>query len=223
MKKQLTLLTLCALLFGACKKDNVEKETPKIITVPEQETQQAVVGTPVTTNGISYTEMNQQVAYNKFITLDADKNGQNDFYFTSVLIYHDSQAHMYLMASPVSKSGAKLMLDSRQELVMNGMWAAPLNEGTEISATATTNNIWSNFMIKGVALNVIDHGTAVKTYQGPWVGTNNKYLATQIVINGQVHYGWVKITQTANEAAITITGFAYNTTAGAKILAGQKQ
>lgn len=220
------MLAISALLaLQACKKDN-NNATPNepltaIPQIPPQENQKAVTGITENNNGIIYTQINQELSYNKFITIDADGNGQNDFYFTSVLIYHDNQAHMYLLASPVSKAGGKIQLDTLQELVMNGMWAKPLDAGTSINATAQPNCIWSSFMIKGVTLDVIDNTPNAKTFYGPWVGKADKYLAIQVRINGAIHNGWVRISHTVGEQRMILTGYAYNATPVEAIKAGQ--
>jgi len=225
MKKYVMLAISALLALQACKKDNQQapEEQPlkEIPQIPVQENQKAITGITVDNNGIVYTQINQELSYNKFITIDADGNGQNDFYFTSVLIYHDNQSHMYLLASPVSKAGGKLQLDTLQELVMNGMWAKPLDAGTNINSTAQPNCVWSSFMIKGVTLDVIDNSPQAKTFNGPWVGKADKYLAIQLRINGKIHNGWVRISHTAGEQRMVLTGYAYNATPVETIKAGQ--
>jgi hypothetical protein len=224
MKKYVLMALSALLLLQACKKDGnetPEKPLPVIPPVPVQESQKAVTGVTVNNNGIVYTQINQELSYNKFITIDANADGKNDFYFTSVLIYHDEQAHMYLLASPVSKNGGKLQLDEREELVMNGMWAKPMDAGTVINASPAAHTIWSNFMIKGVTLDVIDKGTPDKTFNGPWVGKQDKYLALQIRSDDQVHYGWVRVSHNAGEQRLVLTGYAYNASPAEAINAGQ--
>lgn len=208
------------LLFQACEK---EKAPDQVIIpeIPSQETQAPSTGTTVNNGSISYTTINQELAYNKFIALDVDNNGKNDFYFTSVLIYHGGQSHLYLLASPVSANGGKLLLDDTEELVMNGMWAKPLNAGTGISPVVSGNTVWSNYMVKGVVLDVIQDNSNL--FNGPWVGKQDYYMAIQVLISGKAHYGWVRISHTVNEERIIISGFAYNTVAEEGINAGQSQ
>lgn len=226
MKKYLLTAMCAALFFSSCKKENnlqvqPDEKPTTIPTIPAQENQQAITGVTVNNNGIVYTQFNQELSYNKFLTVDVDGNGKNDFYFTSVLIYHDKQAHMYLTASPISENGGMLQLDETQELVMNAMWAKPLNADTEIYSTPGSNTIWSNFMVKGVALDVVDTGVPVKIFNGPWVNRQDKYLAMRIRINGAVHYGWLRMSHSAGEQRMVLTGYAYNTVTGESIKAGQ--
>jgi hypothetical protein len=59
---------------------------------------------------------------------------------------------------------------------------------------------------------------------GMWVNVTNHYLGFEFKTNGQVHYGWARLT-VLNGPGITIntrlTGYAYNTVPGQQILAGQ--
>jgi hypothetical protein len=222
MKTNLTLVLGAILLLGACKKEKNPQQEPLIPLIPEQETSQPVNGTTATNNSIVYTQINRELSYNKFITIDADNNGKNDFYFTSVLVGMDNQSHLFLMASPVSASGAKLLLDDSQELVI-GMWSKPVNADTPISATEPANTGWSNYMIKGMLLDVIEHDAQENTFNGPWVAKADKYLPMQLMIGGKVHYGWIHFTHTVNEKRMIIAGFAYNNVAGQAIRAGQIQ
>jgi hypothetical protein len=226
MNKYVILALSAAFILSSCRKDNDTKPEPdEVLTtipaVPAQEGQQPITGITANNNGIVYTQFNKELSYNKFLTIDADGNGENDFYFTSVLIYHDGQSHLYLTASPVSKNGGMLQLDETQELLTNGMWTRPLDAGAEIGSTPGPNTIWSNFMIKGVALDVVETTSGGKTFNGPWVGKQDKYLALRIRINGAVHYGWVRMSHSANEERLILTGYAYNSVAGEKIKAGQ--
>lgn len=55
-----------------------------------------------------------------------------------------------------------------------------------------------------------------------WSGKNDKYLGLRIVINGQKHYGWARLSVTSSTQWV-ISDYAYNTTPNSPILAGQKE
>ncbi|MFA6277766.1 MAG: hypothetical protein WC622_13510 [Pedobacter sp.] len=222
MKKHITLALCAILLIGACKKEENILKDPENPLIPIQENNSPVNGTRVVKNSIVYTQIDQELAYNKFITIDADNNGKNDFYFTTVLVGKDNLSHLFFQASPVSTSGAKLMLNNSQELVI-GMWGKAIDAGTQINATTAFNTIWSNFMIKGMLLDIIENPAQTKTYDGPWLAKIDKYLAMQIIIGGKVHYGWIHLSHIANEAKMRIVSFAYNDVANEPIAAGQTQ
>jgi hypothetical protein len=58
---------------------------------------------------------------------------------------------------------------------------------------------------------------------GPFKNVTNKYLGVKILIGGQTHEGWVRLTLNLDKGKITgaITGYAFNTLANAGIAAGQ--
>ena len=61
---------------------------------------------------------------------------------------------------------------------------------------------------------------------GQWLYTKNRYLGLQFVINGQVHYGWARLTvtlppQPASGILATLTGYAYETDANKPIITGK--
>jgi hypothetical protein len=60
---------------------------------------------------------------------------------------------------------------------------------------------------------------------GPWKGATNRYLGLKFLINGEVHFGWARLTvrtDSRREAVhATLTGYAYETNVNTPILAGQ--
>lgn len=63
--------------------------------------------------------------------------------------------------------------------------------------------------------------------RGYWGGNpKNRYLGVKFQLNGQTHYGWIRLTVTSNlklnkpTLEATITGYAYETVANKPILAG---
>jgi hypothetical protein len=72
-------------------------------------------------------------------------------------------------------------------------------------------------------------GESCKTYcglpgfSGPWVHTGDGFLGVRFLINGETHYGWVRISATAGPKVslfATITGYAYNTVANQGLVMG---
>jgi len=61
---------------------------------------------------------------------------------------------------------------------------------------------------------------------GQWLDTKNRYLGLQFVINGQVHYGWARLTvtfppQPSRGILAILTGYAYETVPGEPIITGK--
>jgi hypothetical protein len=56
---------------------------------------------------------------------------------------------------------------------------------------------------------------------GPWIGVTGRYLGLKFMINGEVHYGWARLTVGKRLSHIVLTGYAYETIANRPIKAGQ--
>ena len=54
---------------------------------------------------------------------------------------------------------------------------------------------------------------------GPWLNTNDRYLGVKLMIQGQVHFGWVRM-NVGGLNPILITGYAYETVPGKTIIEG---
>lgn len=58
------------------------------------------------------------------------------------------------------------------------------------------------------------------SFFGPFANATNRYLGFKFLINGQVHYGWARMTVTNALRNVVITGYAYETTPNSKIIEG---
>ena len=56
---------------------------------------------------------------------------------------------------------------------------------------------------------------------GPWAGGKSGYLGLKFMINGQIHFGWARVTVTKHIGEVVLTGYAYETTANKHLKAGQ--
>lgn len=76
-----------------------------------------------------------------------------------------------------------------------------------------------------------DAATSQYSDLGQWIskgkGVGHRYLGLKFVINGEVHYGWARISVTVahhrqyDDVVATLTGYAYETVADKPITAGQ--
>ena len=55
---------------------------------------------------------------------------------------------------------------------------------------------------------------------GPWINATNRYLGFKFLINGQVHFGWARVTVTNEIRNVVLTGYAYETTPNKAIIEG---
>jgi hypothetical protein len=60
---------------------------------------------------------------------------------------------------------------------------------------------------------------------GPWKNAVNRFLGLKFLINGEIHYGWARLTVLADKkrqlVSAKLTGYAYETVANQPIVAGQ--
>ncbi len=60
---------------------------------------------------------------------------------------------------------------------------------------------------------------------GPWQNVTDRYLGVKLIIDGQVHYGWIGFKQTRSHLTLfqaQFTGWAYETEPNTPIRAGQR-
>ena len=55
---------------------------------------------------------------------------------------------------------------------------------------------------------------------GPWADVTNRYLGFKFLINGQIHYGWARMSVSKYLQSVTLTGYAYETTPNTNIIEG---
>jgi len=58
---------------------------------------------------------------------------------------------------------------------------------------------------------------------GYWPNVTNRYLGLKLIINGETHFGWARLTVQVSEPSILaeLSGYAYETTPNQAILAGK--
>ena len=80
---------------------------------------------------------------------------------------------------------------------------------------------------EGIGEISVGNGPSNRIFFGSWGGSpKNRYLGVRFPINGQIHYGWIRLTVTTNPdphtpvMSATITGYAYETIPNKAIKAG---
>jgi hypothetical protein len=103
----------------------------------------------------------------------------------------------------------------------NGDMLRPLAKGSVIGGAGmfeSGKNILAWGRINGHS------GHSGYSVRGPWAKTAaDSFLGVRFLINGETHYGWVRMTVIAApyEVNATITGYAYNTVANQPLRAGE--
>jgi hypothetical protein len=55
---------------------------------------------------------------------------------------------------------------------------------------------------------------------GPWANVTNRYLGFKFLIDGQIHYGWARLSVSKYIRNVELTGYAYETTPNTNIIEG---
>lgn len=104
----------------------------------------------------------------------------------------------------------------------NKFVAAALSAGDSISSSPTPNQ-WGGF--NSGKLMTEFNATTGAALAGDWGNVSSKFIGGRIETSagsGQFNYGWIRISTPSSDAgAVTVHDWAYETTAGQSILAGQ--
>jgi hypothetical protein len=98
--------------------------------------------------------------------------------------------------------------------------ALALKRGAEIGPSAN----FSSF--SGALIEATEIFSSAKAFRGYWQDSKDRYLGVHFPINGKTHYGWIRVTVTADPQAkgpflsAKITAYAYETVPNKPILAG---
>jgi hypothetical protein len=167
---------------------------------------------------IVYTSTNVLIPTNGSFSLDLNHDGIIDFTLRSSIgqLWCSTGNGVYwkLTLQPAQGAGA-----------IGGEYAAALLSGTRIDAA----RVYSD----GAAmLTYFGWGECGRVVLGNWMNLPNRYLGLEFQVhtaNGvKTHYGWAKLTDVAYldqhrnlQTSTLVSGFAYETTPGKAILAGQ--
>ncbi len=155
------------------------------------------------------------------VPVSLNNNGINDFSFSLYSFAYHS-AFRELRIFPLEGGAVVAKVETKGETPL----ALELGRGAKIGPSAVFSSD-NNTEIEG---SHADFGYRSgksyysKTFAGNW-GNNakNSYLGVKFLINGETHYGWIRLTvTTAPKAAMsaTITAYAYETVANKVIKAG---
>lgn len=131
---------------------------------------------------------------------------------------NDGVTDFRLFASYFSFSGTSLHVSGGG--VAGTFYASALARGAEIGPSAHFSSSVFERIERGTG------GYLNHKFNGKWGGNvKNRYLGVRFVINGETHYGWIRLTVSIpsnprNFMTGTITGYAYETVANKPIKAG---
>jgi hypothetical protein len=171
--------------------------------------------TPPTEAEIIFTPVNGQIASGSKYALDLNHDGVIDF--TLENDFHNSTTPFWddLNIVPAVKGNAVRQGPRERYLQLT---AAALAAGVPVG---------SGKPFEFQAVNMAYASLTALTYVsgGPWKNVSNRFLGLKFLINGEVHYGWARLTVLTDSHRETVkaslTGYAYETVANQPILTGQ--
>jgi hypothetical protein len=150
--------------------------------------------------------------------ISLNNDGINDFSF-SIYSFAYHSFHDDLTVWPL-QGGA--VVASPNEF--GGFYASALAAGAKIGPSAHFSSNKLTDIERAQGFDASSHYSR-KLY-GNWSNNPvNHYLGVKFLIDGATHYGWVRLTVTTRPHGFkaTITGYAYETVANKRILAGEKE
>jgi len=156
---------------------------------------------------IVYTPAHVLLKGNSTYQIDLNHDGTNDFGLQWFQIFHSSM----LLAIP-DVTGNQVVRPA-----VGSNEAVPLNLGGPIGPN---RQFASKTTYGGVFMAIAGAYGTLTWFRGPWAKASNKYLGLKFLINGEVHYGWARVTVMYTYS--TLTGYAYETTANQPISAGKE-
>jgi len=144
------------------------------------------------------------------VPLDLNNDGIVDFQFVNF----ESRARpplgtmrSYLIVEPVQQSNGIMEVESK-----GGMCAAALPNGARIGTVRA-------FALSGLDMAHAFADSTGVTFRCPWFRKTGAYVGLKFSIDGATHYGWARVRVQGFKA--TLTGYAYETVANKKIVAGK--
>jgi hypothetical protein len=143
-------------------------------------------------------------------SLDLNGDGTVDFKFTSLNVVSSN----FL--------GVNAAYTGNGVVGGGSSYAAALLPGAQIGPSA-------NFVSYGRMARGFWYGTNRRTFQwhcyGPWKDVKKHYLGLKFMINGEIHYGWARLSETCHKGlnSAVLTGYAYETIPDQSLEAGQKK
>jgi hypothetical protein len=165
---------------------------------------------------VVYTPTDQRIAFGRKLALDVNNDGVVDFELVNFL---------HLSTTPFGDD-----LSIRPAAAGNGVWgsrpkafyyaAAALPAGVQVGPGGA-------FLDRAAGMAYASQTGFTFVSGGQWKDATNRYLGLKFVINGELHYGWARLTVHADkmkeQVTATLTGYAYETVANQAILTGQTQ
>jgi hypothetical protein len=164
---------------------------------------------------IVFTKTNKTI-FTGSLPIDLNNDGVADFTLTNRTVAYSSSTYLQNLGV---RGGSGAAVIGRQNGNALSAWDAPLSWSIGPNSPKGFVGVAHQSAQMAAA-----GGRCCFTPIGPWKSASNKYLGLQFTLNGQVHYGWARLTVSTVGDVIktTLTGYAYETNANTAILAGDR-
>jgi len=164
---------------------------------------------------VVYTPAHKWLPLNRYYYLDLNHDGVIDFTITNDLHLSTTPFGDDLNISPAVKG--------------NAIWQGPRERYNQIAAAALPAGVpvgsGKPFVFQNANMAYASLTAFTYVSGGPWKNATNRFLGLKFLINGEVHFGWARLTVLADShreaVRATLTGYAYETVANQPILTGK--
>lgn len=152
---------------------------------------------------VIYTPANVTIEPRSTVPMDLNGDGTADFLFS--MRFCGSHSTCLVILPQVAGNGMR----GAGSNIAAGFFGVPVGGGEKF-VTGTYPNVMA---LAG------SYGS--QTWSGgPWADVKNRYLGLKFTVNGQIHYGWARLSVKLHGGKAILTGYAYETTPGKTILEG---
>ena len=170
--------------------------------------------TPDPESGIHHVILEEPEFFHYLQACEIDLNGDSihDFRLSVGLIYSDGASHEKFLAN--SYRDAKIQIVDYEAVAYDKDFVVgPQGD--------PSNTIWDIF--SGELIVKTTRGNEAPVWSGNWIENTEGYIAVSIRLNGEYHYGWIKLLTDLEHESIMVQEYAYNKTPGASIKTGQRE
>jgi hypothetical protein len=167
---------------------------------------------------IVYTKAHQQIAPNTQFNLDLNHDGITDFTIANRYFFTNSKTRGgSLKVTFPTGNAVRGYVNSTGFYGRSYFLASAFRAGVQIKA----NN--KKFLPKYATMGFSFTATSGFFHQGQWRNATNRYLGLKFAIQGQIHYGWARLTTNCSnyQCNALLTGYAYETIPGKSIVTGK--
>ncbi|HYV95202.1 MAG TPA: T9SS type A sorting domain-containing protein [Chitinophagales bacterium] len=164
---------------------------------------------------IVYTDVNPDaVSLNSVYSLDLNNDGLVDYWITTYLYSSTGTETGYVYVSPVDNNEVANVENYPGAQIE--FYPAVLNAGDNIDPQLK----WDDMSSQTLAYFSLSFTSGYRYTSGNWISQEKKYLGLRFNFNGELHYGWVRLSVSSEASPCTILDYAYEATPNKMIKAG---